>query len=69
MKETRLDGAAVLIKTRSTQTAFRGHLEEKSDELIAHFDETQPCVSPGQAAVFYDDEGGVLAGGWIESGF
>jgi len=69
MKETRLDGAAAWIKTRSTQTAFRGRLEEKNDEVIVHFDEAQSGISPGQAVVFYDDEGGILAGGWIESGF
>lgn len=69
MKETRLDGVMASIKTRSTQTPFRGRLEEKNGGVIVHFAEAQSCISPGQAAVFYDDEGGVLAGGWIVRGF
>jgi tRNA-uridine 2-sulfurtransferase len=32
----------------------------------AVFQVPQRAVTPGQAAVFYDAEGYVLAGGWIE---
>ena len=35
------------------------------DELRAEFDEPVRAVTPGQAAVFYDSEGNILAGGWI----
>jgi tRNA-specific 2-thiouridylase len=33
------------------------------------FDAPQQAVAPGQAAVFYDDEGMVLGGGWIRRGW
>lgn len=33
------------------------------------FDAPQQAVAPGQAAVFYDDEGLVLGGGWIRRGW
>jgi len=36
-------------------------------EVRIHFDEPVPAVAPGQAAVFYGDDGRVLLGGWIAS--
>lgn len=37
------------------------------DELSAVFDEPVRAVTPGQAAVFYDEGGAILAGGWISA--
>jgi tRNA-specific 2-thiouridylase len=37
-----------------------------SGKVRIDFDEPQPAITPGQAAVFYDDDV-VLGGGWIES--
>ena len=36
------------------------------DRVQVAFDEPQPAVTPGQAAVFYDEQV-VLGGGWIDS--
>lgn len=35
------------------------------DSFQVRFDEPQPAVTPGQAAVLYDGDGVVLGGGWI----
>ena len=36
------------------------------DEILATFDEPQRAITPGQAAVFYDEDV-VVGGGWIEA--
>ncbi len=40
-----------------------------SEEVRVKFDSPQKAVTPGQAAVFYDDLGRILGGGWIKRAF
>ncbi|MBN2160514.1 MAG: tRNA 2-thiouridine(34) synthase MnmA [Spirochaetes bacterium] len=65
MKETELDGRLALVKTRSTQSPVRATLKEKNDGITVEFDEPQIGISPGQAAVFYNNDMHVLGGGLI----
>ncbi len=56
----------VEIKIRYRHTPAPGSIQMLDDGNVkATFDKLQPAVTPGQAAVFYDDEGVVLGGGWI----
>jgi tRNA-specific 2-thiouridylase len=53
------------IKIRHMHTPAAGRIRVlESGNVEAKFDERQPAVTPGQAAVFYDRDL-VLAGGWI----
>lgn len=65
MKETGLDGVTAFVKTRSTQPPFRARLSVREGGIMAEFDEPQTGITPGQAAVFYDSNMGVLGGGII----
>lgn len=65
MKSTRLDGRAY-IKTRSTQRAFPGSVSEANGGFFVYFDEPIESITPGQAAVLYDESGAILGAGWIE---
>ena len=57
----------VQIKIRYQHTPVAGRIVRRGTEAVeAVFDEPQPAVTPGQAAVFYDGEI-VLGGGWISS--
>ncbi|MBP7586216.1 MAG: tRNA 2-thiouridine(34) synthase MnmA, partial [Spirochaetes bacterium] len=64
MKNTLLDGPA-LVKARSTQKAVPALLREGDGGVYAEFASPVEGVSPGQAAVFYDNAGAVLGAGWI----
>jgi tRNA-specific 2-thiouridylase len=66
MKETSLDGLAALVKTRSAQRPAQALLRETPEGVEVIFEETQQGISPGQAAVFYNESGDLLAGGTIE---
>lgn len=65
MKETQLHGLTVWVKTRSTQKPAQALLREVDDCIEVVFAEPILSVSPGQAAVFYNEAGDVLAGGTI----
>ena len=67
MKAQSLDGIGALVKTRSTQRPFAATLSERDGGVEVRFAEPQAGITPGQAAVFYDESGDVLGGGWIES--
>lgn len=65
------DGARVMCKIRYRSTAVAATLHRdkgkisNGSSLIVRFEEDQRAVTPGQAAVFYQDDE-VLGGGWIE---
>jgi tRNA-uridine 2-sulfurtransferase len=55
----------VSIKIRHKHQPAPATIEKiNDDEILATFDEPQRAVTPGQAAVFYDDDV-VVGGGWI----
>ena len=57
------------IKIRHMHAPAAGQFVHRADgSVAATFDEPQSAVMPGQAAVWYRDDGVVLGGGWIESG-
>ncbi len=64
MKASRLDGRA-FIKVRSTQRAVPGSLREADGGVYVLFDEPVESITPGQAAVFYDEHTAILGAGWI----
>jgi tRNA-uridine 2-sulfurtransferase len=55
------------VKIRHRHEPARATIEKTADdEILVRFDEPQRAVTPGQAAVFYDDEV-VVGGGWISA--
>lgn len=65
MKYVITDPVSALIKTRSTQKPFRGTVTGTGHSFKVVFDEPQTGISPGQTAVFYDDEGDIMGCGTI----
>lgn len=59
------EGIACMGKIRYNQQVAACRIQLEGDRLTAVFDERQRAVTPGQSAVFYDEQGRVLAGGVI----
>jgi len=66
MKETDLNGTSVLVKTRSTQEPFKAEVRVSEGRATVTFMKPQMQITPGQAAVFYNEEREILGGGIIE---
>ena len=44
-------------------------MQEKTLGQLAEFDKPASAITPGQAAVFYDTDQNIIAGGWINKIF
>ena len=60
-----LEPRRVTVKIRHRHEAAPAKIEKTgTDEILVTFDEPQRAITPGQAAVFYDEDV-VVGGGWI----
>ena len=60
-----LEPLRVTVKIRHRHEAAAALIEKTgADEILVSFDEPQRAITPGQAAVFYDQDV-VVGGGWI----
>ncbi len=70
MEKTQKDGKIecyAKIRYRSKQAKANLYLDK--DNIRVEFEEPQRAITPGQAIVFYDEEGIVLGGGKISSNY
>jgi tRNA-specific 2-thiouridylase len=65
--DQKLDGLAILVKTRSMRPPVHAQFTWMDDQLVVDLDEPLEGIAPGQACVFYDAEkpSRTLGGGWI----
>lgn len=62
-----VDGADVIVKVRAQHAGAPALLHDLgAGRVEVVLREPEEAVSPGQAAVFYTDDGVMLGGGWIE---
>jgi len=55
----------VTVKIRHRHEGASAQIEKSGDDgILVSFDQPQRAITPGQAAVFYDDTV-VVGGGWI----
>jgi len=59
----------LFIKSRSTQRPVEGIVSRIGDRFKVVFSEPQIGISPGQSAVFYDNENDIIGGGIIEKAY
>jgi tRNA-specific 2-thiouridylase len=61
------DSRRVLVQIRHRHPAAAATVRATGDLAVdVEFDQPQPAITPGQAAVFYDEDE-VLGGGWIDA--
>jgi tRNA-specific 2-thiouridylase len=69
MKYEITEEVKVMIKSRSTQTPVEGIVSRSGDKFRVIFTEPQIGISPGQAAVFYDEDNDLIGGGIIDKAY
>ncbi|MDJ0931607.1 tRNA 2-thiouridine(34) synthase MnmA [Breoghania sp.] len=63
------DGLEIYAKVRSTRPPRPAHLLRDGDDVVVELDGGEHGIAPGQACVFYDNDGDtarVFGGGWID---
>jgi tRNA-specific 2-thiouridylase len=69
MKYEITDEVKVVIKARSTQRPVEGTVSRVENRFKVIFTEPQIGISPGQSAVFYDEENDLIGGGIIDKAY
>lgn len=59
----------LMIKARSTQIPVECTVSRSGERFMVIFAQPQTGISPGQSAVFYDDEYDIIGGGVIDKAF